>query len=174
MQAQAQTDKVQLYSGQREVKAAAWVEMLKTLRCPMRVVWVYRRRQSVALMTTDLTLSVVQLIAYYSARWKIASGFREIKQAIGSAHTQTRNPDTVSNHLHCCRFATAVVWLYAIHLPKAPTRRYRSKHTTQYTFADVRRELSDFIADGDFGVDCPDGTRPPRKPLISLVMGLVA
>ncbi|MCG6861302.1 MAG: transposase [Chromatiaceae bacterium] len=44
------------------------------------------------------------MIEYYSARWKIEAGFREIKQEIGSAHTQTRNPNAVLNHLH---FSTA-------------------------------------------------------------------
>jgi hypothetical protein len=174
MQEQARNYRVHLYSGEREVQAAERVVTLKTLRCPVRVVWVYRRRRWVALMTTDLTLTVEQIIEYYSARWKIESGFKEIKQEIGSAHTQTRTPDAVSNHLNFCMFATAVVWLYAIHLPKAPTRRYRSKKTTEYTFADVRRELSHFIADGGFGVDCADDAKPPRNPLISLVMGLVA
>jgi len=32
--------------------------MLKTLRCPVLVVWVYRKTQWVALMTTDIALSV--------------------------------------------------------------------------------------------------------------------
>jgi hypothetical protein len=35
------------------------------------VVWVYRKTQWVAFMTTDLTLSVEQIVEYYSARWKI-------------------------------------------------------------------------------------------------------
>jgi hypothetical protein len=174
MQAQARTYRLHVYSGQREVTAAERVVMLKTLRCAVRVVWVYRRRQWVALMTTDLTLSVAQIIEYYSARWKIESGFREIKQEIGSAHTQTRNPDAVSNHLNFCMFATAVVWLYAIHLPNAPSRRYHSKNTTEYAFADVRRELSHFIAEGGLGTVCADGAKPSKNPLISLVMGLVA
>lgn len=174
MQAQAQTYRVHLYSGQREVQAAARVVMLKTLRCAVRVVWVYHRRSWVALMTTDLQLSVAQIIEYYSARWQIESGFKEIKQELGSAHTQTRKPEAVSNPLHFCMFATAVVWLYAIHLPAAPARRYRSKNTTEYTFADVRRELAHFIADGGFGIQCLNDAKPPRNPLISVVMGLVA
>ncbi|TVQ92603.1 MAG: transposase, partial [Chromatiaceae bacterium] len=45
--------------------------MLKTLRCPVRVVWVYRKTQWVALMTTDITLSVEQIVEYYSAGWQI-------------------------------------------------------------------------------------------------------
>jgi len=35
------------------------------------VVWVYRKTQWVALMSTDLDLTVEQIIEYYSARWKI-------------------------------------------------------------------------------------------------------
>ncbi|MGB5567679.1 MAG: hypothetical protein WBM81_00120, partial [Sedimenticolaceae bacterium] len=34
-------------------------------------VWVYRKTQWVALMTTDLGLSVEQIVEFYSARWKI-------------------------------------------------------------------------------------------------------
>ena len=41
------------------------------------------------------------------------AGFREIKQEIGSAASQTRLPNTVSNHLHLCMAATTISWLYA-------------------------------------------------------------
>jgi hypothetical protein len=45
--------------------------MLKTFKCPVRVVWVFRKMQWVAMFTTDLELSVTQIIEYYGARWKI-------------------------------------------------------------------------------------------------------
>jgi hypothetical protein len=138
------------------------------------VVWVYRKTQWVALMTTDLALSIEQIIEYYSARWKIEAGFREIKQEIGSAHTQTRNPDVVFNHLHFCMVATTITWLYAEHLNHAPSRRYASQHTTEYAFADVRRALAKQLANEGFGIDCQDTGKPDRNPLISAVMRLVA
>jgi hypothetical protein len=122
MRTQAQTYTLHVYGALREVVAAERVVMLKSLRCPVRVVWVYRKTQWVALMTTDLTLSVAQIIEYYAARWKIEAGFREIKQEIGSASTQTRNPDAVANHLHFCMAATAITWIYAAHLKQAPRR----------------------------------------------------
>jgi len=37
--------------------------------------------------------------------WDIEAGFREIKQEIGSAETQTRTPDAVTNHLNFCMAA---------------------------------------------------------------------
>jgi len=55
---QAQTISVILYGKQREVLAYEQLVMLKNLRCPARVVWVFRKTQWVAFFTTDLTLSV--------------------------------------------------------------------------------------------------------------------
>jgi hypothetical protein len=116
-----------LYGSMREVMAADRVVMLKSLRRRVRVVWAYYKRQWVALLTTDLDLSVEQIIEYYSARWKIEAGFREIKQEIGSAETQTRKPESVTNHLNFCMAATTITWIYAEHLPQAPARRYASQ-----------------------------------------------
>jgi hypothetical protein len=36
--------------------------MLKNLRCPVRVVWAFRTNRAIALFTTDLALSVEQII----------------------------------------------------------------------------------------------------------------
>jgi hypothetical protein len=174
MRAKAQTYTVHVYGAVREVVAAEQVVMLKTLRCPVRVVWVYRKTQWVALMTTDLDLTVEQIVEFYSARWKIEAGFREIKQEIGSASTQTRNPDAVFNHLHFCMVATTLTWIYAEHLEQAPARRYASENTTEYAFADVRRALARDLANEGFGIDCQDHAKPDRNPLISAVMRLVA
>jgi hypothetical protein len=51
----------------------------------------------VALVTTDLTLSLVQIVEYYGVRWKSEAGFREIKQEISRAETPTRTPEAVTN-----------------------------------------------------------------------------
>jgi len=174
LQGQARSYTLHLYSGLREVMAVDRVVMLKTLRCCVRVVWVYRKRQWVALVTTDLTLSVEQIIEYYSARWKIEAGFREIKQEIGSGATQTRNPNAVANHLNFCMAATTITWIYAAHLPQAPARRYASKKTTEYAFADVRRSLAAALSKEGFDSDCQDSDKPCRNPLFSAVMRLVA
>jgi hypothetical protein len=86
--------------------------MLKSLPCQVRVVWVYRRTQWIALVTTDLTQSVVQIIEIDGPRWTIEAGFSDIKQEIGSAQTQTRHPDAVTNHLQFCMVATTISWIY--------------------------------------------------------------
>jgi Transposase DDE domain len=119
----SQTYTVFLYGKKREVQAYSQAVMLKTMKCPVRVVWVYRKTRYVALMTTDLTLSVEQIIDFYGARWKIESGFKEIKQDIGSSKSQVRNADAVLNHLNFCMMATTLTWVYADHLQTAPDRK---------------------------------------------------
>jgi len=96
-QGKARTIAVFLYGKQREVRAYDKVVMLKNLRCPARVVWVFRKTRWVAFFSTDLSLSVQQIIEYYGARWKIESGFKEIKQDIGSAKSQVRDAHAVIN-----------------------------------------------------------------------------
>ena len=78
MGAHANTYTLAVYGALREVVAADQVVMLKTLRCRVRVVWVYRKRHWLALMTTDLDPSIAQIVEYYAARGKIEAGFREI------------------------------------------------------------------------------------------------
>ena len=165
---------VPLYGARREVMAAERIVMLKTLRCRVPVVWVYHKSQWVALFTTDLALSVEQIIEYDSARWKIEAGFREIKQEIGSAQTQTRNPEAVTNHLQFSLAATTITWIYAEHLPQAPARRYASQKTTEFAFGDACRSLAEHIAKEGFGIDCHNRRKPDRNPLIATVMRLVA
>jgi IS4 transposase len=109
---------VNLYGRDRTVVAYERVVMLKTLRCAAKVVWIYRQTQWVALNTTDLTLSARQIIEHYGARWKIEALFKELKRDIGSAETQTRHPQAVTNHLHFCMMATSVAWIYASRIEK--------------------------------------------------------
>jgi hypothetical protein len=150
-----------------------WV-MLKTLRGQVRVVWVFRKTQWLALVTTDLTLSLAQLIEYYGARWKIEAGFREIKQEIGSAETQTRHPDAVTHHLPFCMAATTMTWIYGAHLHQAPPRRYATAKRTEYAFADRRRALAKDLGGQGFGIDCRVPGNATRNPLIATLMDLVA
>ncbi|WP_221899871.1 hypothetical protein [Bathymodiolus platifrons methanotrophic gill symbiont] len=53
VQQEARFYNVNLYGKQREVSAYSRVVMLKTLKRPVQVVWVFRRTQWIALFTTD-------------------------------------------------------------------------------------------------------------------------
>jgi len=150
LRGQAASLSVLLYGRQRDVLASSIVVMLKTLRCPVRLVFVYRRKQWVAMFTTDLSLSVRQIIEFYGARWKIESGFKEIKRDIGAGFSQMRNAQSVINHLNFCMMAAAVTWLYAIRLEHAPERRHMIRGRSSFAFSDVRHIIAKAALSGIF------------------------
>ena len=150
------------------------VVMLKNLRCQVRVVWVFRKTHWVALFSTDLSLSVQQIIEYYGARWKIESGFKEIKQEIGSAKSQTRNAHAVINHLNFCLMATTLTWIYADRIKPDPQRRQLVKGRTRFAFSDVRRLMTNAALSDDFMRLWPDQPKPPQNSFVSLLLRMVA
>ena len=170
----AQTRSVFLYGKQREVLAHDEVVMLKNLRCSVRVVWVFRKTQWTAFFTTDLTLSIEQVIEYYGARWKIESGFKEIKQEIGSAKSQTRNAHAVINHLNFCMMATTVTWIYADRIKADPQRRHVVKRRTRFAFSDVRRLITNAALDKDFLGLWPNPPKGRENAFVSLLLRMVA
>ena len=165
---------VNLYGRIRSVVAYDRVVMLKTLKCAVKVVWVYRKTQWVALFSTDLTLSVEQVIEYYSARWKIEAGFKELKRDIGSAETQTRHPDAVMNHLHFCMMATALAWIYASRLEKTPNRRHVVKGRNHFAFSDVRRLIAEAALDDNFGILFPVPRKSAVNSLVNVLLRMAA
>ena len=170
----ATTYSVNLYSKQRDVLAFDNIMMLKTLKCAVRVVWIYRRSQWVALFTTDLDLTIEQIIEYYGARWKIEAGFKEIKQEIGSSKSQTRNCHAVTNHLNFCMMAATVTWIYADHLDKTPQRCYAVNNRSRFAFSDARKLITQAALNKDFVSFCPKPDKPMHNSFIDALLRMVA
>jgi hypothetical protein len=165
---------VNLYGRIRSVDAYERVVMLKTLKCAVKVVWVYRKTQWLALFSTDLTLSVEQVVEYYGARWKIEAAFKELKRDIGSAETQSRHPNAVMNHLHFCMMATSVVWIYACRLEKTPSRRHVVKGRNHFAFSDVRRLVAKAALDDNFGILYPVPRKSAVNSLVAVLLRMAA
>jgi hypothetical protein len=174
VQQEAKRYSVHLYGKPREVLAYDRIVLLKTLKCSVRVVWVFRKTQWVALFTTDLELSVTQVIEYYGARWKIESGFKELKQEIGSGKSQCRNAQSVTNHLNFCMMATTICWIYADRLKADPERRHKVKGRTSFAFSDIRRIIAEAALDEDFEWVCPKPGNPTRNSLVAVLLRMVA
>jgi len=170
----AQAYKVSLYGKEREVSAYTQDVILKTMKCSVRIVWVFRRTRYIAIMTTDLSLSVEEMIEYYGARWKIEAGFKEIKQEIGSAKSQTRNAESVLNHLSFCMMATTVTWIYADKLQKVPDRKYKIRGRAGFAFSDVRRIIAEAALDPHFQSVCPVPRQRPQKSFVKMLLRMVA
>lgn len=166
--------RINLYGRVRTVVAYDRIVTLKTLKCPVRVVWIYRKTRWVALFSTDLTLSVPEIIEYYGARWKIEASFKELKQDIGSGDTQTRNANAVKNHLHFCMMSTTVTWIYASRLDKTPSRRHAVKGRNHFAFSDVRRLIAKASTAEDFSLVCPEPSKSKLNSLMSVLLRIAA
>ena len=165
---------VNLYGRARSVMAFDRVVMLKTLKTSVRVVWIYRKTQWVALFSTDMSLSVPEMIEYYGARWKIETAFKELKQDLGSAETQTRHPHAVMNHLHFCMMAASLTWIYAGRLEKTPTRRHAVAGRNHFAFSDVRRLIAEAALDDNFSRLFPKPRKTVINSLVSVLLHMAA
>jgi IS4 transposase len=109
-----------------------------------------------------------------ACRWKIESGFKELKQEFGSQKSQTRNAYAVTNHLQFCMMAASLTWIYAERLRPNPQRRHKVKGRTSFAFSDVRRIVAEAALREDFAGVCPKPTSPPQKSLVDVLLRMVA
>lgn len=171
---QAKKFDVFLYGKIRQVQAADKILVLKTLNVPVRIVWIFYRKQWVALFTTDLSLTVEQIIQYYGARWKIESGFKELKQEIGSQQTQARTENAVTNHLHFCMMAITFSWIYCLRSSQPPERRYCIKGRDHFSFSDIRYAIAEVTARKEFSVLLNKIRKPKKNNFIAAFLKLAA
>jgi hypothetical protein len=165
---------VTLYGRSRAVMAYDRILMLKTLKTSVRVVWIYRKSQWVALFSTDLILSVPEMIEYYGARWKIEAAFKELKQDLGSAETQTRHPNSVMNHLHFRMMAATLTRVYASRIEKTPIRRHAVTGRNHFAFSDVRRLIAEAALDDNFSRLFPKPRKTVINSLVSVLLRMAA
>ena len=174
LKSQASCHRVFLYGHYREVQAVTKMVILKTLKCPVRVVWVFRKTQWIAIFSTDLGLSTEQIIEYYGARWKIESGFKELKQDIGSSKTQARNAHAVVNHMNFSMMAATVTWVYGARLENTPERRHKVRGRNSFAFSDLRHILAKAALNENFDAVCHKREKISRKSFVSALLRMVA
>jgi len=126
------------------------------------------------LFSTDLSLSVTQVIAFYGARWKIESGFKELKQDIGSPKNQCRHAHSVTDHLKFYMMASTLTWIYADRLKVDPERGHKVKGRTSFAFSNVRRIIAEAALYQDFNKVCPKPNNGPINSLVTALLRMVA
>ncbi len=107
-------------------------------------------------------------------KWDIESGFKEIKQEIGSSKSQVRNADAVLNHLNFCMMATTLTWIYADRLQTAPDRRHKIRGRSGFAFSDVRRIMAEAALSEDFQSVCPLPEQRPQNSFVQTLLRMVA
>ena len=115
-----------------------------------------------------------KIIEYYGARWKIESGFKEIKQEISSAKSQTRHAHAVINHLNFCMMATIFTWIYADRIKADPERRHVVKGRTSFAFSDVRRLITNAALSKDFLALWPNTHKSRQNRFVDVLLRMVA
>jgi hypothetical protein len=106
--------------------------------------------------------------------WYIESGFKELKQEIGSQKSQTRNAHAVTNHLQFCMMSVVLTWSYADHLKSDPKRRHKVKGRTSFAFSDIRRIMAEEALDSNFDGVSPKPGKPLEKTFIPILLRMVA
>ena len=144
MRPAATTDRMLIYGKCRDCTYSELICVSKALKCQVKVVLIHRRDgRFFPLVSTDLTLSAKQMIEYYAARWKIESGFKELKHEVGALDSQCRKHNAVENHFNLCCLAMTLTWIYALDRDTAPKRRHPNRQSSAFAFADIRRAIAD-------------------------------
>lgn len=170
----ASTRHVFLYGKYRDVNAFSKTVMLKTLRRHIRVVRVFRKTEWIALFSADMDLSVEQIIERYGARWKIESGFKEIKQDTGGSKSRTHNAHAVINRINFSTMAATITWIYGARLEKAPERRHKVKGRNSFAFSDLRHIIARAALSDDFNAVCDKKQKLTRKSFVGALLRMVA
>jgi len=176
MRPKAATHTMHIYGRTRECTYSELICVSKALKCVVRVVFIHRSNgRFFPLVTTDLQLTAKQMVEYYAARWKIESGFKELKHEIGALDSQCRNENAVENHFNLCCLAMTLAWVYALKRDKAPSRRHPTPRSTAFAFADLRRAIADELrGDPIISMGCADSVKRAVKLIRDKLFGTAA
>ena len=165
-----------IYGKKRECEYSEFICMHKGFKCAVKVVLIhYKSGWFFPIVSTDTALTADQMIEYYSARWKIESGFKELKHELGVIDNQARKKNSVENHFELCCIAMTTAWVYNINQDKAPDRKFKTAKTNSYAFADVRRKIrNEYYESFNFSDICSSSVKYIKNYICSLFFEPVA
>jgi hypothetical protein len=164
-------DKFFIYGKNRDCEYSTFNCIHKSFGREVKVVIVHLRKGNFfPIVSTDTTLSAKHIIEYYSARWKIESGFKELKHELGALDNQARNENSVENHFEFACIAKTAAWIYASHLTKAPERKFKTLKSNSYAFADIRRKIRNEYYDSfNFSAICSESGKYVKNFILSMI-----
>lgn len=169
------TDRFFIYGKMRECCYAETTCMSKSFKRAIKIVFVFRGNTVFPIFTTDLTLTAKQMVEYYAARWKIESGFKELKHELGALDTQARKEAAVENHFNFCCLAMTTAWIYAIDRQTAPSRKHPRPGTIGFAFSDLRDAIrNETVAPLNFKGVCSNAVKAAQKLVIKSIFRQVA
>ena len=163
-----------VYGKQRDIKVYTGIWMSRSLRCEIKVVFAYYRNSFVALMSTDLNLSAEEIVEYYSARWKIESGFKELKHDIGSQACQARTKTSVINHLNMCMLAITIVWIATLNLSEHDRHVLIQSEKQPYSFSKAQKLVIELMNKSRFCDSTGFQLKKCKNSLLDLILKIAA
>jgi hypothetical protein len=111
------------YGKHRTLKIARFVGLIKNFGKVAIVVVKERRKKPRYLVSTNLHLSALDVVRYYTKRWKIEQMIKDLKQRLGFGDYQVRNLRAIQRHValtllsYCVLiFLKILLWLRDKHL----------------------------------------------------------
>lgn len=143
---------------------------------PVRVLVIREpRRPALALLTTDATASVQQIVERYAARWSIEVAFADAKQitGVGEARNRTRQAVERTVPFGLLVQTLAIVWYHLVgHSPKVVAEhRGRARWYTTKThpsYLDMLVKLRRVLIASQYCVDPTDAPTPEQIHTIRL------
>jgi IS4 transposase len=83
----------------KTLKIARFVGIIQGLGKVAIVVVKEKRKKTSYLVSTNLHLSALDIVKYYTKRWKIEQMIKDLKQRLGFGHYQVRNPQAIQRHV---------------------------------------------------------------------------
>lgn len=168
-------DEFLIYGKKRKCRYSVFTCMHQGFKCEIKIVVVYHRNNIFPIVSTDLTLTPKQMIELFSARWKIESGFKELKHELGALDNQARKEYSVENHFNLCCLAMTSVWIYAMEIEKCPDRLHPKKGSQSFSFADIRRKISkEYKKSEIFDAICPEQVKSAGNYILKFFFERVA
>lgn len=164
-----------IYGKVRECSYAETTCMSKSFKRAIKIVFVFRGNTVFPIFTTDLSLTARQMVEYYAARWKIESGFKELKHELGALDTQARKEAAVENHFNFCCLAMTAAWIYAMDRKEAPARKHPRPGTAGFAFSDLRDAIrNETVTPLNFKGVCSNAVKAAQKLVIESIFRQVA
>jgi hypothetical protein len=124
-----------LYGKNKTLKIARFTGMIQGLGKVAVVVVKEKRKKTCYLVSTNLHLSPLDIIRYYAKRWKIEQMIKDLKQRLGFADYQVRNPKAIQRHVALALLSYFVLiflkilqWLRDKHVSLDSSIRFLASH----------------------------------------------
>ena len=118
---------------------------LRDIKQKVRVVVVSSNKDTIILVSTDLTLLPAEIIEIYSSRFSIEIAIRELKQHFGFGDYQCTTPLSIIRFVNLCCVSLCLWSLMLLPQTVSSWLSYKPSHESEFSFTQAKRGLRRFV-----------------------------